>query len=252
MLFSLNTRKVVLENPSTGSRDSVFLEFGHDGTLAITDADSDIPQFVHRVSINDFPSDEVILKLVSDALGGPRVLSSAPTNSIELDFQALLGLKKMPVDIFDNVYLDEVKEKALILCVDVRNFSDFLRDNREETVFKLIKDFNSNFLSCVNQFGVACSYYKLMGDGALIIWDDTDALSVSEALQVFDMYTDFVNEELFKHYEGLGFAGTLVTEKVFKYEISAEAPRISATGSLLSKLIAALRPMAHIHMLPAA
>ncbi|MBN2811367.1 MAG: hypothetical protein JXP39_05685, partial [Spirochaetales bacterium] len=130
--------------------------------------------------------------------------------SLELDSSALSGLHKMPVDIFDNVYLDEVKNDALILCVDIRNFSNFLRNNREDEVFRLIKDFTSNFLSCVNQFAFGCSWYKLLGDGALVIWDYTTRESVAEALQVFDTYTEFVNEELFKPYPGLGLGGALV------------------------------------------
>lgn len=132
----------------------------------------------------------------------------------------------MPVDIFDDVYLGEVKSAALVLCVDVRNFSDFLCCNDEDDVFTLIKDFTSNLLSCVNQFGYGCSYYKLMGDGAIVIWDATDETSVNEALEVFDTYTAFVDEELFRPYPGLGLAGALVMDKVFKYEISAEASQL--------------------------
>lgn len=145
---------------------------------------------------------------------------------VELDASALAGLRKMPVDVFDDVYLGEVKPDALVLCVDVRNFSDFLCSHDEDEVFALIKDFTSNLLSCVNQFGYGCSYYKLMGDGAIVIWDTFDEASAREALAVFDSYTDFVDEELFKPYPDLGLAGALVVEKVFKYEISAEASQL--------------------------
>jgi hypothetical protein len=165
--------------------------------------------------------------------------------TIKLDPGATNGLKKMPVDIFDGVYLGEAHNNALILCVDVRNFSDFLRSQEEmfkpfdglgitealikekdDTVFNLIKEFTSNFLSCVNQYGYGCSYYKLLGDGALVIWDETNEKTVSEAVTIFDTYTDFVNEELFKPFEGLGLAGALVEEKVVKYEISAEVSQL--------------------------
>lgn len=145
---------------------------------------------------------------------------------MELDAAALAGLKKMPVDVFDDVYLGEVKPDALVLCVDVRNFSDFLCSHDESTVFGLIKDFTSNLLSCVNQFGFGCSYYKLMGDGALVIWDQADEASIPEALAVFDTYTEFVDEELFKPFPALGLAGALVVDKVYKYEISAEASQL--------------------------
>lgn len=226
MLITLKQRMIEVEDPLTGVRNSLLLELEGDGTLIITDADSDIPAFTEKIALHMFPTDELILNGISHILGGNRVLVTGTQRSIELDWSALSGLRKMPVDIFDNVYLDEVKGDALILCVDIRNFSNFLCMNKEEAVFKLIKDFTSNFLSCVNQYGFGCSYYKLMGDGAFIIWDDLNEKSVSEALLVFDTYIDFVNEELFKPYEGLGLAGALVTEKVFKYEISAEISQL--------------------------
>ena len=141
---------------------------------------------------------------------------------LNLDIGAIEGLKKMPVDVFDGVYLGEVHNEALVLCVDVRNFSDFLCSHAEETVFKLIKEFTSNLLSCINQFGYDCSYYKLMGDGAIVIWDKPVKTAIEEALTIFDLYADFLNEELFSSFDELTLAGALVVEKVFKYEISAE------------------------------
>ena len=145
---------------------------------------------------------------------------------LELDKAAMAGLKKMPVDIFDNVYLGEVHNSALNLCVDVRNFSDFLCSQEEDTVFKLIKEFTSNLLSCINQFAYGCSYYKLLGDGALVIWDETNENTINEALVMFDAYTEFVNEVLFKPHEKLGLAGALVIDEVYKYEMSAELSQL--------------------------
>jgi hypothetical protein len=148
--------------------------------------------------------------------------------NLDLDVGAIEGLKKMPVDMFDGTYLGEAHDTALILCVDVRNFSEFLCSQEEKTVFALIETFTSNLLSCINQCGYGCSYYKLLGDGALIIWDETNESTVSEALDIFNSYTDFVDDELFKPFKalGLGIGGALVEEKVFKYEISAELSQL--------------------------
>ena len=146
--------------------------------------------------------------------------------SLELDMGAIVGLKKMPVDMFDGVFLGEAHSEALVLCVDVRNFSDFLCSQEDDTVFILIKEFTSNLLSCINQFGYGCSYYKFLGDGVLVIWDETNKDTVNEALYVFDSYTAFLDEELFKPFDSLGLAGALVKEKVFKYEISAEVSQL--------------------------
>ena len=141
---------------------------------------------------------------------------------LELDIGAIEGLKKMPVDVFDGVYLSEAHNNALVLCVDIRNFSDFLCAHAVDTVFMLIKEFTSNLLSCINQCGYGCSYYKLMGDGAFVMWDETNENAINEALSVFNSYTEFLNDELFKPYGSLSLAGALVSEKVYKYEISAE------------------------------
>ena len=146
--------------------------------------------------------------------------------NIELDIGAIEGLKKMPVDMFDGVYLSESCENALILCVDLRNFSLFVHAQEDEVVSKLIKDFTSNLLSCINQFGYNCSYYKFLGDGVLVIWDETSEETINEALSIFDTYTEFLGEDLFKSYSALGLGGALVEEKVFKYEISAEVAEL--------------------------
>ena len=104
---------------------------------------------------------------------------------IELDTYTRTGLKKVPIDFFNGEYLGELKPLALSLCVDIRGFSNFLSTNDEETVFKLITLFTSNLLSCVNQVGYGCSYYKLLGDGALIIWDEATKETIDEAINVF-------------------------------------------------------------------
>ena len=155
-------------------------------------------------------------------------LDSAEKKSLGLvlDTGAIEGLKKMPVDVFEGMYLGKVYDNALVLCVDVRNFSDFLCSNDEATVFKLIKEFTSNLLSCINQFGFGCSYYKLMGDGAFVIWDKSTKDAINEAFRVFELYKDFLNEELFMPFDNLTLAGALVVEKVYKYEISAEVSEL--------------------------
>ena len=145
---------------------------------------------------------------------------------LELDKGAINGLNKMPIDIFDGIFLDKVNNNALILCVDIRNFSEFLCVNTDDSVFKLIKEFTVNLLSCINQFGYGCSFYKLMGDGALVIWDETNEKSVSEALSIYNSYTEFLAEELFKPFGDLGLSGALVEERVYKYEISAEVSQL--------------------------
>ncbi|QTQ11157.1 adenylate/guanylate cyclase domain-containing protein [Treponema parvum] len=153
-------------------------------------------------------------------------LGTSKSDTIELDLLTMEALRKGPIDIFDNVYLGETRPDSLILCIDVRGFSDFMCNNEETVVFGLIKSFTSNFLSCLNQFGYNCSYYKLLGDGALVIWDKLDGVAIKEAITVFAAYIEFANEELFKSYRDLSIGGALVLDKVYKYEISAEASQL--------------------------
>lgn len=225
-IVDLRNKQLRVRNVATGELRSLAASFGRDGNLTLLDLNTGLPAQEGYYKFNTWPDDQSVMEAVSTLLGSAHTLESVMDQGVELDSSALEGLGKMPVDIFDDVYLEQVKARALVLCVDIRNFSDFLCSNEEEAVFRLIKAFTSNFLSCVNQFGYGCSYYKLMGDGAIVIWDDTDSGSVAAAVQVFDTYTEFLNEELFKDYPGLSMAGALVCDKVFKYEISAEAAQL--------------------------
>ncbi|MCX7655399.1 MAG: hypothetical protein N2Z76_02610 [Treponemataceae bacterium] len=215
-----------IEDPVTQKEYRIILMFEDNGTLLIAETSQEIPQILHRERLTTFPTDRVLQNILTEALhlSQPRITPLNP--QIELDDSALQGLKKMPVDIFNNDYLDEMKPSALVLCTDIRNFSRFLRDHGESRVFKLIKEFTSNFLSCVNQFGYGCSYYKLLGDGALIIWDETTEDTIHEALNVFDTYVEFLETDLFCEHPQLGLAGALVSETLYKYEISAEASQL--------------------------
>jgi class 3 adenylate cyclase len=225
-IISIRNKQLRVRNALTGELRTFIACFSSDGSLTLSDLGTDLPALEIRQKFNIWPDDQLVMDAVSGLLGASHTLESVADQGAELDPSALAGLGKMPVDIFDDVYLEQVKAQALVLCVDIRNFSDFLCCHDEEDVFRLIKDFTSNLLSCVNQFGYGCSYYKLMGDGAIIIWDETDADTVTAALQVFDSYTEFLNEELFSGHPGLSMAGALVCDKVFKYEISAEASQL--------------------------
>ncbi|UTC82136.1 hypothetical protein [Treponema denticola] len=163
---------------------------------------------------------------MSDDIISELGINASSKDTVELDSLTLEALKKGPIDIFDNVYLGETRPHSLILCIDVRGFSDFMCNNDETVVFGLIKSFTSNFLSCLNQFGYNCSYYKLLGDGALVIWDKLDGVAIKEAVTVFTTYVEFTREELFKPYGNLAIGGALVLDKVYKYEISAEASQL--------------------------
>lgn len=130
----------MVEDSQSPRRFTIIVELENDGRLLIADASADIPSFVHRLPVGGFPSDSVIEELIGRALGLDHPIIKPINRGVELDPSALLGLKKMPVDIFNNDYLDQVKSQALVLCVDIRNFSQFLRDHREDAVFSLIKD----------------------------------------------------------------------------------------------------------------
>ncbi len=225
-ILAFKNRQLVLKNTKTNKTLAVQTSCSSDGVFTIADAASGYPEFIKQIRLPFSLDNRYVLDCIGKKIGAHLDLISCQSDGVELDSSALEGLKKMPVDIFDNIYLDEVKNNALVLCVDIRNFSNFLCAHKEDEVFRLIKEFTSNLLSCVNQFGYGCNYYKLMGDGAIIIWDYTNPETVASALGVFDSYIDFVNEELFAPYPELGMAGALVSDRVYKYEISAEASQL--------------------------
>jgi hypothetical protein len=230
MIISIHPSVWIVKDPyakveNDGGR-RIMLVLEDDQTLVVADVSADMPQVLYRQHLGVFPSDAELQRIIGSVLNITQPDIQPYNPNVELDVSALQGLKKMPVDIFNNDYLDEKKPAALVLCTDIRNFSGFLRDHDEGTVFKLIKEFTSNFLSCVNQFGYGCSYYKLLGDGALIIWDETNEATIQEALAVFDTYIEFLETDLFCAYPQLGLGGALVSETLYKYEISAEASQL--------------------------
>ena len=72
-----------------------------------------------------------------------------------LDTGAIEGLKKMPVDVFDNIYLGEAHNNALVLCVDVRNFSDFYVQTRKKLFSNLSRNTHRTFYPVLINLGMA-------------------------------------------------------------------------------------------------
>ena len=108
-IVTFRDKLVVVEDPSTGQKSSVIVICEKNGTIVLADAEADMPAFVKRCAIEGYPTDMAILAAIESVLGGRRTLVSVSERGVELTFSALAGLKKMPVDIFDDNYLGVVK-----------------------------------------------------------------------------------------------------------------------------------------------
>ena len=132
-------------------------------------------------------SDDIISELGINASGN---------DTVELDSLTLEALKKGPIDIFDNVYLGETRPHSLILCIDVRGFSDFMCNNDETVVFGLIKSFTekrkeklSELLEKYTQEEILETMFKIKDINFLLGRTDKSNWKIS--------FDDFLNEEKF-------------------------------------------------------
>jgi len=146
-------------------------------------------------------------------------LIGSEDDTIKVESYVLDSMRKTPISFADGIYGKEFIP-ALILCIDLRQFSDFARDNPKEKLINFLAKYTQELLATINLFSV--SYYKLLGDGALIIWDKPGKKQLEEAIKLFDLLRSVV--------QGIGkdfcfpnnIAGGIAQDEVYKYEIYAE------------------------------
>lgn len=140
-------------------------------------------------------------------------------DTIDVQRKVLEEMQKTPISFMDGDYEKEFLQ-ALILCVDLRGFSDYTRDHPRSKVKKFLEKYTQELLAAINMFDV--SYYKLLGDGALVIWDRPDMTGAARAITLFKLLRNVVEGLR----SGSGFpnniAGCIACEELYKYEIGAE------------------------------
>jgi class 3 adenylate cyclase len=118
-------------------------------------------------------------------------------------------------DHYEKGYLD-----ALALCIDLRGFSSFAMTAERESVTAFLEKYSQELLAAVN--GYSASYHKLLGDGALIIWDEASAPAVEGCRDLFRLLRDVVAEIAAPYGCACALAGAITADSLYKYEIFGE------------------------------
>jgi class 3 adenylate cyclase len=139
--------------------------------------------------------------------------------SMEVDRRVITSMRKTPISFADGSYEKEFLD-ALVLCIDLRGFSEYVRDKPKERVKDFLEKYTQELLATINLFPV--SYYKLLGDGALVIWDKADKVGLDQAVRLFELLR-LVLRGLCEDYEfPNNIAGGIAYGEVYKYELFAE------------------------------
>lgn len=162
--------------------------------------------------------DETIRELAGAALDGYE-LASVDVDTIELDPAVVREMERTPISLKDGSY-DKRSLKALILCLDLRRFSSFALEAGTEAVTGFLEKYSQELLAAATGMGV--SYYKLLGDGAMLVWDDPAEGLHEGAVELFRILRQVVAEIGPGFGYKLNVAGALNVGEVYKYEINAE------------------------------
>jgi class 3 adenylate cyclase len=136
-----------------------------------------------------------------------------------VDADVIREMVRTPVSLRDDRY-EKGYVEALALCIDLRGFSSFALDAERDRVTAFLEKYSQELLAAVN--GYSASYYKLLGDGALIIWDNADAAAVDACRDLFRLLREVVAELAVLHGCECALAGALTLDSLYKYEIFGE------------------------------
>jgi class 3 adenylate cyclase len=136
---------------------------------------------------------------------------------VEADIQREMG--RTPVSLRNDSY-EKGYHDALSLSLDLRGFSSFTRDTDRDLVAAFIEKYSQELLAAVN--GYSASYYKLLGDGALVIWDEAESAHVQDCRDLFKLLRDVVSELAASYGSSCALAGALTLDSLYKYEIFGE------------------------------
>jgi len=128
-------------------------------------------------------------------------------------------MERTPVSLRDDRY-EKAYVDSLVLCIDLRGFSSYARDKDPALVAAFLEKYSQELLAAVN--GYSASYYKLLGDGAMVIWDGADSEAMSACVELFDLLRDVVDSVAELHDSSCALAGAVTFGNVYKYEIFGE------------------------------
>jgi class 3 adenylate cyclase len=136
---------------------------------------------------------------------------------VEADVQREMA--RTPISLRDDSY-EKGYHDALALSLDLRGFSSFTKDANRDLVAAFIEKYSQELLAAVN--GYSASYYKLLGDGALVIWDEANPAYVDDCRDLFRLLREVVAELAASYGSSCSLAGGLTLDSLYKYEIFGE------------------------------
>lgn len=146
-------------------------------------------------------------------------LDSAHGEAVLVEAEVVALMERTPISLRDEHY-DRGYRDALALCLDLRGFSTWSRDADPPVVAAYLERYSQELLAGVNWFSV--SYYKLLGDGALIIWDEAGPQGVASARELFRLLKEVVEEVSASFGSSCALAGALTEGSLYKYELFGE------------------------------
>ena len=136
-----------------------------------------------------------------------------------VDAEVIREMVRTPVSLRDDRY-EKGYVEALALCIDLRGFSSFALEAERDRVRDFLEKYSQELLAAVN--GYSASYYKLLGDGALVIWDQAGAQDVEACRDLFRLLREVVAELAERSGSPCALAGALTLDTLYKYEIFGE------------------------------
>jgi class 3 adenylate cyclase len=139
--------------------------------------------------------------------------------AVAVDAGVIREMVHTPVSLRDDRYEKGYLE-ALALCIDLRGFSSFTMEAPRDHVTAFLEKYSQELLAAVN--GYSASYYKLLGDGAMVIWDKAEAYSLEACRDLFKLLREVVSELAGAYGCRCALAGALTYDELYKYEIFGE------------------------------
>jgi class 3 adenylate cyclase len=136
-----------------------------------------------------------------------------------VDPDVIREMVRTPVSLRDDRY-EKGHVEALALCMDLRGFSSFTLEAKRDRVTSFLEKYSQELLAAVN--GYSASYYKLLGDGALVIWDTPQADDAAACQNLFQLLREVVGEIAPTYGSRCALAGALTLGTLYKYEIFGE------------------------------
>ena len=141
------------------------------------------------------------------------------SEGVLVEASVIREMARTPVSLRDDRY-EKGYVDALVLCIDLRGFSSYARDTDPEVVVAFLEKYSQELLAAVN--GFSASYYKLLGDGAMVIWDKADAESMETCIELFGLLRDVVGSVAELYDSTCSLAGAVTFGNLYKYEIFGE------------------------------